>query len=74
MAVRRGARGAAYTFTQASTDAEKKAAADQVQANALQVVTHIPLGEWRGFGAARETIGNPTPLPPIMVFWGVTNK
>jgi hypothetical protein len=27
-----------------------------------------------GVGAARETIGNPTPLPPIMVFWGVTKK
>jgi peptide/nickel transport system substrate-binding protein len=61
-------------FTQASTDAGKKAAADEVQTRALQVVTHIPLGEWRGFGAARDAIGTPSPLPPVMVFWGVTKK
>ena len=61
-------------FTRASTDGEKKVAADQEQAHALQVVTHIPLGERRGFGAARDATGTPSPLPPVMVFWGVSKK
>ena len=61
-------------FAQASTDAEKKAAAEEVQTYAMQVVTHIPLGEWRSIGAARDNIGYPSPLPLIAVFWGVTKK
>ena len=46
-------------FTQASRDAGKKAAADEVQTYALQVVTHVPLGEWCGFGAARDNDRHP---------------
>jgi hypothetical protein len=42
--------------------------------SAPRVVTHIPLGEWRGFGAARDTINLPSPLPPVMVFSGVSKK
>ena len=61
-------------FTQAANDAEKKAAAEEVQAYAMKVVTHIPLGEWRGLGAARDNLDFPTPLPPISVFWGVSKK
>jgi peptide/nickel transport system substrate-binding protein len=45
-----------------------------VQAHALRIVTQIPLGEWHGFGAARDSIGTPPPLPPVMVFWGVSKQ
>lgn len=61
-------------FVDASTPEERKAAAEQVQAYALQVVTHIPLGEWRGLGAARDTMSFASPLPQIGVFWGVSKK
>lgn len=61
-------------FTQAATDAEKKAAAEEVQAYAMKVVTHVPLGEWRGLGAARDNLSFPSPLPPISVFWGVSKR
>jgi len=61
-------------FVQAATPAERKAAADAVQVHAMQVVTHIPLGEWYALGAARDNIGFPNPLPPVTVFWGVTKK
>jgi peptide/nickel transport system substrate-binding protein len=61
-------------FIDASTPDEQKAAAEKVQAYALQVVTHVPLGEWRGLGAARDSMGFPSPLPQIGVFWGVSKK
>jgi peptide/nickel transport system substrate-binding protein len=61
-------------FVQAGTPAEKKAAADAVQTYAMKVVTHIPLGEWYAVSAIRDTIGVPSPPPPITVFWGVTKK
>ncbi len=61
-------------FVHATTDAERKAAAEEVQARAMQVVTHIPLGEWHSLGAARDNIVLPDPLPPVTVFWGVSKK
>ncbi len=61
-------------FVAASTDAEKKAVAEEVQRYAMQIVTHVPLGEWRGAAAVRSNVGMPASPPPIMVFWGVTKK
>src|SRR5471032_2640866 len=61
-------------FVQAATPAERKAAAEAVQVHAMQVVTHIPLGEWNTLSAARTNIAFPDPLPPFMVFWGVSKK
>jgi len=61
-------------YVQATTPAEQKAAADAVQIHAMQVVTHIPLGEWYSLSAARSNIEFPDPLPPVLVFWGVTKK
>jgi peptide/nickel transport system substrate-binding protein len=40
----------------------------------MQVVTHIPLGEWFAVGAARSNVIFPQPLPPVPVFWGITKK
>ena len=61
-------------FVAATTPAEKKAAADAVQTRAMQVVTHVPLGEWFAIGAARDNIVFPTVLPPVTVFWGISKK
>ena len=61
-------------FVAATTPAEKKAAADVVQAHAMQVVTHVPLGEWFAVGAARDNIVFPSVLPPVTVFWGISKK
>lgn len=61
-------------FIHAKTDAERKAAAAEAETRAMQVVTHIPLGEWYSLSAARDNITFPDPRPPIFVFWGVSKK
>jgi len=61
-------------FVAADTDAEKKAVAEEVQRYAMQIVTHVPLGEWRGAAAVRSNVGMPASPAPIMVFWGLTKK
>jgi peptide/nickel transport system substrate-binding protein len=61
-------------YVQATTEAEKKAAATAVQERAIKVVTHVPLGEWFGVSAVRSNIGTLNPPPPLPVFWGVTKK
>ena len=61
-------------FVQAQTTDEKKAAAEAVQAYAMQVVTHTPLGEWFGVGAVRDNVVLPAVLPPVTVFWGISKK
>jgi peptide/nickel transport system substrate-binding protein len=61
-------------FVAATTPAEKKAAAEVVQKHAMQVVTHIPLGEWVGVWAVRSNIETPEVTAPITVFWGLSKK
>jgi peptide/nickel transport system substrate-binding protein len=61
-------------FVRAITPAEKKAVAEEVQIYAMQIVTHVPLGEWFDVGAVRVNIGTMAVPPPIPVFWGVTKK
>jgi peptide/nickel transport system substrate-binding protein len=61
-------------YVKAVTPADKKAAADAVQVHAMQVVTHVPLGEWFGVGAVRDSVAMPNPLAPVSVFWGITKK
>ena len=61
-------------FVAATTPAEKKAAAEVVQKYAMQVVTHIPLGEWVGVWAVRSNIETPEVTAPITVFWGLSKK
>ena len=43
-------------FIAADTPAEKKAAAEAVQKRAMEIVTHIPLGEWIGVWAVRSNV------------------
>jgi len=61
-------------FVRATTPAEKKAVAEEVQSYAMQIVTHVPLGEWFGVSAVRTNIGTMAVPPPITVFWGMTKK
>jgi peptide/nickel transport system substrate-binding protein len=61
-------------FVRATTPAEKKAVAEEVQTYAMQIVTHVPLGEWYGVGAVRANIGTMKVPPPITVFWGMTKQ
>jgi peptide/nickel transport system substrate-binding protein len=61
-------------FVKAATPAERKAAADAVQIHAMQVITHVPLGEWFGAEAIRDTVTVPSPMAPVSVFWGITKK
>jgi peptide/nickel transport system substrate-binding protein len=61
-------------FALATTEAEKKAVVEEVQRYAMQIVTHVPLGEWFGVSAVRANIGTMPVPPPITVFWGMTKK
>jgi peptide/nickel transport system substrate-binding protein len=61
-------------YVRADTLEDKRTVADAVQTYAMQVVTHVPLGEWFGVGAARDNIAFPKPLPPVTVFWGMSKK
>ncbi len=61
-------------FVRATTPAEKKAVAEEVQTYAMQIVTHVPLGEWFEVRAVRSNIGTMAVPPPIPVFWGMTKK
>ena len=58
-------------FVAATTEAEKKAVAEEVQRRALQIVTHVPLGEWFGVSAVRKNVSLPPVPPPITIFWGI---
>jgi peptide/nickel transport system substrate-binding protein len=61
-------------FARATTPEEKKAVAEEVQAYAMQIVTHVPLGEWFAVSAVRSNIGTMAVPSPITVFWGMTKK
>ena len=61
-------------YVTAATDAEKKAVAAEVQRYALQIVTHVPLGEWFSVTAVRANVTTMAVPPPVIVFWGVSKK
>jgi peptide/nickel transport system substrate-binding protein len=61
-------------FIAAGTPAEKKAAAEAVQKRAMEIVTHIPLGEWTGVWAVRSNVEVPAKRAAVTVFWGISKK
>jgi peptide/nickel transport system substrate-binding protein len=61
-------------FVAASTPEQKKSAAEAVQKHAMQVVTHVPLGEWFGVWAVRGNVEVPAVPAPVTVFWGHKKK
>jgi peptide/nickel transport system substrate-binding protein len=61
-------------FVRAETPELKKKAADAVQVRAMEVVTHVPLGEWYGVWAVRSNVEVPAKQAPVEVFWGMNKK
>jgi peptide/nickel transport system substrate-binding protein len=61
-------------FVAATTPAERKAAAEAVQKHAMEVVTHVPLGEWTGVWAVRSNVEVPAKPAPVTVFWNMSKK
>jgi peptide/nickel transport system substrate-binding protein len=61
-------------YVKAATLEEKKAVVEQVQRRVVEVVTHVPLGEWYPVSAVRSNIGTMQTPPPVTVLWGVTKK
>lgn len=61
-------------YVRAATLAEKKQVVEEVQRRVVEVVTHIPLGEWFGVSAVRSNVTTNAVPPPVTVFWGVTKK
>ena len=61
-------------YVRANTPAEKKAAAEEVQRHFVEIVTHVPLGEWVGVSAVRSNIETRPVPPPVTAFWGITKK
>ena len=61
-------------YVRANTLAEKKAAAEEVQRHFVEIVTHVPLGEWTAVYAVRSNIETRPVPPPVSAFWGITKK
>jgi len=61
-------------YVAAATPADKKATAEAVQRRFVEIVTHVPLGEWISVSAVRRNIETPAVPPQVLVFWGITKK
>jgi peptide/nickel transport system substrate-binding protein len=61
-------------FARETDPARQKAIAEQVQARAFEIMTHIPLGQWYQPGAARKGVVDGILTAPAPVFWNVTKK
>jgi peptide/nickel transport system substrate-binding protein len=61
-------------YVRAVTLEENKAVVEQVQRRVVEVVTHIPLGEWYPVSGVRSNVGTMAVPPAVTVFWGVTKK
>jgi peptide/nickel transport system substrate-binding protein len=61
-------------YVRATTLAEKKAVAEDVQRRFVEIVTHVHLGEWTGASAVRANIETRPVPPPVTTFWGVSKK
>ena len=46
----------------------------ELKRRVVEVVTHVPLGEWFVVSAVRSNIGTMQTPPPVTVLWGVTKK
>jgi peptide/nickel transport system substrate-binding protein len=61
-------------FAKEADPAKQKAIAEQVQARALQIGTHINLGQWYQPAAIRKDAVSGIPTTPAPVFWNVAKK
>jgi peptide/nickel transport system substrate-binding protein len=58
-------------FARASDEPERRAAAERVQVRAMEIGTHVPLGEYVLPTAARKNVTGLLPGPQTMVLWNV---
>ena len=61
-------------FARAADDHERKAMAEQVQVRAMEIGTHVPLGEYVNPTAARRNVTGLLPGPQTMVLWNVSKQ
>jgi peptide/nickel transport system substrate-binding protein len=61
-------------FARAVDDRERKAIAEQVQVRAMEIGTHVPLGEYANPVAARKNVKGLLPGPQTMVLWNVEKQ
>ncbi len=40
----------------------------------MEIVTHVPLGEWVAVSAVRSNVETRPVPPPVTAFWGITKK
>ncbi len=57
-------------FAQASTEAEKKKIAEQIQVRAFETVSHVPLGQYNNPAAVRSNISGIVP-GGAQVYWNI---
>ena len=61
-------------FARAGDEHERKAMAEQVQVRAMEIGTHVPLGEYVSPVAARKNVKGLLPGPQTMVLWNVAKQ
>ena len=61
-------------FARARDEHERKAMAEQVQVRAMEIGTHVPLGEYLLHTAARKNVRGLLPGPQTMVLWNVEKQ
>ena len=61
-------------FARAADEQERKAMAEQVQVRAMEIGTHVPLGEYVNPTAARQNVKGLLPGPQTMVLWNVAKQ
>ena len=59
------------TPSRAGDENERKTIAEQVQVRAMEIGTHVPLGEYVTPVAARKNVKGLVPGPQTMVLWNV---
>jgi len=62
------------TFARAHDDSERKIAAERVQVRAMEIGTHVPLGEYLLPVAARKNVKGLLPGRQAMVLWNVVKQ
>ncbi|QIG95227.1 MULTISPECIES: ABC transporter substrate-binding protein [unclassified Bradyrhizobium] len=58
-------------FVRASTPAEQKKIAADIQAVVYDQVIYVPLGQWRGVGAWRKSLSGVLDGPATPIFWNI---
>jgi peptide/nickel transport system substrate-binding protein len=61
-------------FARAHDDSERKIAAERVQARAMEIGTHVPLGEYLLPVAARKNVKGLLPGRQTMILWNVVKQ